>query len=51
MSESEIETGDNHDSAIFHDTYEPLASKADLREGALHFENGTSTRGFQHYCQ
>ncbi|WP_247493488.1 HAD hydrolase-like protein [Bradyrhizobium sp. 142] len=34
MSESEIETVDSHDSAIFHDTYEPLASKADLREGA-----------------
>ncbi|MGY2933266.1 MULTISPECIES: HAD family hydrolase [unclassified Bradyrhizobium] len=34
MSESEIETVDSHDSAIFHDTYEPLASKAELREGA-----------------
>ncbi|OKO78756.1 HAD hydrolase-like protein [Bradyrhizobium sp. AS23.2] len=34
MSERELETVDSHDSAIFHDTYEPLASKAELREGA-----------------
>ncbi|MGY3622107.1 HAD family hydrolase [Bradyrhizobium sp. USDA 10063] len=34
LSEGEVETVDRDGSAIFHDTYEPLASKADLREGA-----------------
>ncbi|MCK1641435.1 HAD family hydrolase [Bradyrhizobium sp. 157] len=34
MSHEEIETVDRDGSAIFHDTYEPLAGKADLREGA-----------------
>ncbi|WP_247513623.1 HAD hydrolase-like protein [Bradyrhizobium sp. 157] len=34
MSEGEAAIVDNDGSAIFHDTYEPLASKADLRKGA-----------------
>ncbi|MFH0302673.1 HAD hydrolase-like protein [Bradyrhizobium sp. 31Argb] len=34
ISEREVETVDSDGSAIFHDTYEPLASKADLRDGA-----------------
>ncbi|UWU67808.1 HAD family hydrolase [Bradyrhizobium sp. NC92] len=34
MSDSEIETVDSDSSAIFHDTYEPLADKAPLRNGA-----------------
>ncbi|OCK59911.1 HAD hydrolase-like protein [Bradyrhizobium sp. LMTR 3] len=34
MSEGEVAIVDSDGSAIFHDTYEPLASKADLREGA-----------------
>ncbi|MFB9263072.1 HAD family hydrolase [Bradyrhizobium erythrophlei] len=34
MSAREVETVDRDDSAIFHDTYEPLASKSALREGA-----------------
>ncbi|MER9216196.1 HAD hydrolase-like protein [Mesorhizobium sp. M0663] len=34
MSESEVAEVENDDSAFFHDMYEPLASKADLREGA-----------------
>ncbi|GGI31273.1 MULTISPECIES: HAD family hydrolase [Bradyrhizobium] len=34
MSQDEVATVDRDGSAIFHDTYEPLAGKADLREGA-----------------
>lgn len=34
MSTDEIAAIDQDGSAIFHDTYEPLASKAELREGA-----------------
>ncbi|XIA67575.1 HAD family hydrolase [Bradyrhizobium sp. TZ2] len=34
MSEREVETVDSNSGAIFHDIYEALASKADLREGA-----------------
>ncbi|WP_445220058.1 HAD family hydrolase [Bradyrhizobium sp. Pa8] len=34
MSEDDVATVDRDGSAIFHDTYEQLAGKADLREGA-----------------
>ncbi|WP_050400013.1 HAD family hydrolase [Bradyrhizobium embrapense] len=34
MSEAEVAAVDRDGSAIFHDTYEPLADKADLRVGA-----------------
>lgn len=34
MSRDEVAAVDQDGSAIFHDTYEPLASKAELREGA-----------------
>lgn len=34
MSEREVEAVDSDGSAFFHDTYEPLASKAGLRDGA-----------------
>ncbi|OPY94397.1 phosphatase [Bradyrhizobium sacchari] len=34
MSQDEVEIVDRDGSAIFHDIYEPLAGKADLREGA-----------------
>ncbi|WP_027584311.1 HAD hydrolase-like protein [Bradyrhizobium sp. Ai1a-2] len=34
MSEGEVAIVDSDDGAIFHDTYEPLAGEADLREGA-----------------
>ncbi|MGV7214880.1 HAD family hydrolase [Bradyrhizobium sp. UFLA05-112] len=34
MSESEVAATDRDGSAIFHDAYEPLASNANLREGA-----------------
>ncbi|MDL2409138.1 HAD hydrolase-like protein [Rhizobium calliandrae] len=34
MSEDDVAAVDRDGSAIFHETYEPLAGKADLREGA-----------------
>ncbi|MFK4719458.1 HAD family hydrolase [Bradyrhizobium niftali] len=34
MSREEIEAVERDDGALFHDLYEPLADKADLREGA-----------------
>ncbi|MGY8663843.1 HAD hydrolase-like protein [Bradyrhizobium sp. UFLA05-109] len=34
MSQEDVATVDGDGSALFHDTYEPLADKADLREGA-----------------
>ncbi|RTE88334.1 MULTISPECIES: HAD hydrolase-like protein [Bradyrhizobium] len=34
MSREEIEAMERDDGALFHDLYEPLAAKADLREGA-----------------
>ncbi|SCB51857.1 Haloacid dehalogenase-like hydrolase [Bradyrhizobium shewense] len=34
MSREEVEAVERDDGALFHDTYEPLADKADLREGA-----------------
>ncbi|MHC2161193.1 HAD family hydrolase [Bradyrhizobium ottawaense] len=34
MSQEEVEAVERDEGALFHDTYEPLADKADLREGA-----------------
>ncbi|MBH5396379.1 HAD family hydrolase [Bradyrhizobium sp. CNPSo 4010] len=34
MSQEEVEIVERDEGALFHDTYEPLAGKADLREGA-----------------
>ncbi|SFI62265.1 HAD hydrolase-like protein [Bradyrhizobium sp. Gha] len=34
MSHEEVEAVERDEGALFHDTYEPLADKADLREGA-----------------
>jgi len=47
MSQEEVEAVDRDGSALFHDTYEALADKADLREGArklLEFARGESAR-------
>ncbi|MGY3499407.1 HAD family hydrolase [Bradyrhizobium sp. USDA 4471] len=34
MPQEEVEAVEHDEGALFHDTYEPLAAKADLREGA-----------------
>jgi phosphoglycolate phosphatase len=47
MSADEVEAADSNGSALFHDTYEPLASRAPLREGARDILEAAHRQGVQ----